>query len=41
MSDSGSMDLQQFQRSPQYVALKDLFEASFLGNQLQSLNMAV
>ncbi len=41
MSNSGSMDLQQFQSSPQYVALKNLFEASFLGNQSQSLNMAV
>ena len=39
MADSGPMDLKQFQSSPQYAALKDLFEASFLGNQLRSLNM--
>ena len=39
VAESGPMDLKQFQRSPQYAALKDMFEASFLGNQLQSLNM--
>ena len=39
VADSGPMDLEQFQSSPQYAAFKDLFEASFLGNQLQSLNM--
>ena len=39
VADSGPMDLEQFQSSPQYAAFKDLFEASFLGNQLQSLSM--
>ena len=30
-----------FQRSPQYAALKDLFEGSFLSNPWRTLNMAV
>ena len=38
VADSGPMDLQQFQRSPQYAALKDLFDGSCLGRPWQSLN---
>ena len=30
-----------FQRSPQYAALKDLFEGSLLSNPWRTLNMAV
>ena len=30
-----------FQRSPQYAALKDLFEGSFLSNPWRTLNLAV
>jgi len=40
VAESGPMDLQQFQQSPQWVALKELFEKSFLGNPLQGLDMA-
>jgi hypothetical protein len=40
VAESGPMDLQQFQQSPQYAALKERFEKSFLGNPLRSLDMA-
>ena len=33
------MDLQQFQQSPQYAALQERFEKSFLGKPLRSLDM--
>ena len=33
IAESGSVDLAQFTRSPEYAALKALFEESFLGNQ--------
>ena len=38
IAESGSVDLVQFKRSPEYEALKALFEESFLGNQLQAFN---
>ena len=38
IAESGSVDLAQFQRSPEYAVLKALFEESFLGNQLQTFN---
>ena len=38
IAESGSVDLAQFKRSPEYAALKALFEESFLGNQLQAFN---
>jgi hypothetical protein len=38
IAESGSVDLVQFQHSPEYAALQAMFEASFLGNQLQAFN---
>ena len=38
IAESGSVDLAQFKRSPEYAALKALFEESFLGNQLPAFN---
>ena len=38
IAESGSVDLAQFQRSPEYAALKALFAESFLGDQLQAFN---
>ena len=40
VAESGPMDLQQFQQSPQYAALQERFEKSLLGNPLRSLDMA-
>jgi hypothetical protein len=39
VAESGPMDLQQFQQSPQYAALKERFEKFFLGNPRRSLDM--
>ena len=38
IAESGSVDLAQFQRSPEYAALKALFAESFLGDQLHAFN---
>ena len=38
IAESGTVDLAQFQRSPEYAALKTLFAKLFLGNQLQAFN---
>ncbi len=38
LAESGSVDLAQFKYSPEYGVLKELFEESFLGNQLQKFN---
>ncbi len=40
IADSGTVDLRQFKRSPDYAILKTLFEESFLGHQLQALDKA-
>ncbi|WP_255259812.1 transposase [Lentibacillus sp. CBA3610] len=34
ISESGLVDIQSFKKSPEYKYLVDLFESSFLGNQL-------
>ncbi|MDY0404368.1 hypothetical protein P5G51_002105 [Virgibacillus sp. 179-BFC.A HS] len=34
ISESGTVNIQSFKKSPEYKYLQDLFEASFLGNQL-------
>ncbi|WP_255348675.1 transposase [Paenisporosarcina sp. TG20] len=33
-TESGAVDIQVFKKSPEYVHIKELFESSFLGNQL-------
>ena len=38
IAELGAVDLAQFQRSPEYAALKALFAESFLGDQLQAFN---
>ncbi|MCL5972424.1 MAG: hypothetical protein M1499_07675 [Firmicutes bacterium] len=38
IAESDSVDLVPFKRSPEYEALKALFEESFLGNQLQAFD---
>lgn len=38
IADSGAVDLRQFKRSPECAMLEALFEESFLGHQLQSLD---
>lgn len=38
IAQSGAVDLSQFKQSPDYAALKTLFEESFLGHKLQSLD---
>ncbi len=38
IAESGSVDIAEFRRSPEYGSLKELFEASFLGNQLLEFN---
>ena len=38
IAESGSVHLAQFQRSPEYAALKALFAESFLGDQLHAFN---
>nr|WP_148436705.1 hypothetical protein [Gracilibacillus timonensis] len=40
ISESGSIDIKTFKKSPEYKYLEDLFEASFLGNQLFGKNNA-
>ena len=34
LTESGTVDIQAFKTSPEYVHIKELFDASFLGNQL-------
>ncbi|MDC3412046.1 hypothetical protein NC797_01910 [Aquibacillus sp. 3ASR75-11] len=34
ISESGTIDIQSFSKSPKYKYLEDLFESSLLGNQL-------
>ena len=38
MGASGTVDIAQFRHSLEYEALKELFEESFLGNQLLEFN---
>ncbi len=38
LAESGSVDLAQFKRSPEYAVLKALVEESFFGSQLQAFN---
>lgn len=40
IAESGTVDLAQFQRSPEYATLKALFAESFLGDQLQAFNQS-
>jgi hypothetical protein len=40
IAESGSVDIVQFKASPEYQFLKELFEDSFLNNQLKKLNNA-
>jgi hypothetical protein len=40
VAESGSVNIIQFRNSPEYQYLKDLFEESFLSNQLKSLDKA-
>lgn len=38
VSKSGKIDLASFKQSPEYLYIKDLFESSFLSNQIMSIN---
>ncbi len=40
IAESGSVDLAQFRRSPEYAARKALFAESFWGNPLQAFNQS-
>jgi hypothetical protein len=38
IAKSGSVDISAFRNSPEYLYIKELFEASFLSNQLFEIN---
>ncbi len=38
ISKSGKIDLKEFKNSKEYKYLKELFESSFIGNQLKCLD---
>ncbi len=38
VNESGAVDLAQFKRAPEYTILKTLFEASFFGHPLRTLD---
>lgn len=40
ISESGTIDIKEFKQSPEYQYLKGLFEDSFLGNQLMTIDNA-
>lgn len=38
ISQNGKVDMESFRKSPEYQYIKDLFESSFLSNQIFEIN---